>query len=81
MSQIIKKDIKLFKFFKNFLNGELKSNSFFENIICYLFILTFSSIILLYLIAPFSIFFLKLLLVFKVVFFAGIALIIFLINR
>ena len=76
-----KKDIKFFEFFKNFLNGELKSNSSFENAICYFFILTFSSIFLLYLLAPFNLFFLKLLLVFKVIFFAAIALIIFLMKR
>ena len=76
-----KKDIKFFEFFKNFLNGELKSNSSFENAICYFFILTFSSIILLYVVSPFNVFFLKLLLVFKVIFFAGIAFIIFLMKK
>ncbi len=73
-----KKDIKLFKLFKNFLNGESKSKSSFENAVFYFFVFTFSGITLLYLIAPFNILLLKLLLFLKVIFFAGIAIIIFL---
>ena len=78
---VFKKDIKLFKFLKNFFNEKFKLKSSLDNAIFIFFVLMFSGFILIYLIAPFNVFFLKLLLVFKLIFFLGIALFIFLIKR